>query len=556
VSGIALAFDGFDDSARAGGLFGSRGAEFSKPTGCNMNSISRGTPSVWAEQPVPEFSPLTHDVYADVCIVGAGIAGLSTGYLVARAGQRVVVLDDGPIGGGQTGQTTAHLSSALDDRYYELERLHGERGARLAAESHSAAIDRIESIVAEESINCDFERLDGYLFVPPQEPTDVLQREFEAARRAGLCVEHVARVPLADFDPGPGLRFLGQAQFHPLKYLRGLAQAILREGGRIYTPTHAQSIETGAFARIRTQDGPVVTAGSVVVATNTPINDLVAIHTKQAAYLTYAIGARVRGGTVPRALFWDTGPQSHGSPAPYHYLRVHRASPAEDILIVGGEDHRTGEAGDAGDPYARLERWTRERFPSIQQVEYRWSGQVLEPFDGLAFIGRNPGDKGNSFIVSGDSGHGMTYGTIAGILLTDMIMGRANPWADLYDPSRTMLRAPLAFATHTMQTAKNYTDWLTGGDVQTPTEIPAGSGAVVRRGWSKIAAYRDPEGTLHECSAVCPHLGCIVRWNDLDKMWDCPCHGSRFDPFGKVINGPANADLKESIPAGREGIRV
>src|SRR6266550_2974559 len=245
--------------------------------------------SVWMDTAeVPLESSLAERVSADVCIVGAGIAGMSTAYLLARERKSVVVLDDGPIGGGMTGRTTAHLVNALDDRYFELERLHGEEGARLAAESHTAAINVVDAIVDQESIKCEFERLDGYLFVPPHDSRKILDDELEAAHKAGLIdIEKVERVPWGSYDTGPALRFPRQAQFHPLKYLAGLAKAIKQKGGRIYTQSHAMTIEGGKQARIEIAGGGVVTAAAVVVATNPPVNDLIAIHTKQAPYQTY-----------------------------------------------------------------------------------------------------------------------------------------------------------------------------------------------------------------------------------------------------------------------------
>ena len=257
---------------------------------------------------VPEQPSLQKDTSANVCVVGAGIAGMTTAYLLAHQGKSVVVVDDGPIAGGQTQRTTAHLSNAIDDRYFEIERLHGERGACLVAESHTAAIERIEAIIRDEGIDCEFERVDGYLFVPPGESLEVLERELEAAHRVGLSsVERIERALLGSFDTGPCLRFPRQGQFHPLKYLTGLARSIQQKGGRIFTETHVDRIDGGLPARIKTRNGPVVTADAVVVATNTPINDLVAIHTKQAPYLTYVIGAAMPHGIIPKALYWDTG---------------------------------------------------------------------------------------------------------------------------------------------------------------------------------------------------------------------------------------------------------
>lgn len=509
-----------------------------------MPSDSGRTTSVWmATSTVPHFQPLTSDARADVCIIGGGVAGLSAAYMLAREGKSVIVLDDNAIGGGETGRTTGHLSSALDDRYQFLESAYGEACARLAYESHNAAIDRIEEICRLEGISCDFERLDGYLFLAPGHDPSLLEKERDSAHRAGFRdVEFAPRAPLGGFDTGKCLRFPRQAQFHALKYLGGLARAIQALGGTIHTGTHVSGIESGPQASVQTRNGPTVTADAVIVATNSPINDRVAIHTKQAAYRTYVLGLHVPVGSVFTGLYWDTLD-------PYHYVRLQHVrtadnSGASDVLIVGGEDHKTGQS-EAEDHFDSLEQWTREHFPMADRVEFRWSGQVIEPFDGLAFIGPNPGDESNVFVATGDSGHGLTHGTIAGMLLTDLIQGRDNPWATLYDPSRKMHRSLKDFVGENVNAAVHYAEWLTPGEVSTVDDIAPGQGAIMRSGLKKLAVYRDPDGEVHRYSAVCTHLGCIVHWNDTEKSWDCPCHGGRYDARGKVINGPPNHPLIE-----------
>lgn len=486
------------------------------------------------------LSPRLQDnVRTDVCIIGAGIAGLTTAYLLSQEGRSVVVLDDGPIGGGMTGRTTAHLTNAFDDRYLDVEKLHGEEGARLTAESHTAAIEKVNDIVRRENIDCDFERCDGFLFAVPPDTQELLDDELAATHRAGLTdVEKVARAPLDSFDTGPALRYPRQAQFHPLKYLNGLVRAISRDGGRLFGHTHATTIEGGENARVETAAGPVITCEAIVVATNTPVNDRVAIHTKQAPYVTYVIGASIPKGSVATGLYWDTLD-------PYHYVRV-QAVGDHDVLIVGGEDHKTGQESDCYERYGRLESWTRERFPQIGDIEFRWSGQVMEPVDYLAFIGRNPLDSDNVFIATGDSGQGMTHGTIAGMLLTDLIQDRENRWTDLYSPSRVTLRATPEFASENINVAAQYSDYVTAGDIKSEDELKPGQGAVMRHGLSKIAVYRDENGAIHKRSAVCPHLGCVVAWNACEKTWDCPCHGSRYSAEGRVYQGPANTDLSEN----------
>jgi len=481
-----------------------------------------------------EPAPLQASADVEVCVVGAGIAGLSTAYLLAREGRSVLVIDDGAVGSGETHHTTAHLSNALDDRYDHLERVIGREGAQLAAESHTAAIDRIESIVAAEAIDCDFERLDGYLVTPPGEPADVLKRERDAACRNGIAAELVEGVPIGSYDFGAALRFPGQGQFHPLKYVNGLARAVERLGGRVHCGNHATAIEGGARPKVETAQG-AIGARAVVVATNSPVSDRLAIHTKQAPYRTYAIGARVRSGALPHLLLWDTLD-------PYHYVRMQPGTNG-DYLIVGGEDHKTGQADDYAERFVRLEQWTRERFP-IEEVRLRWSGQVMEPDDGMAFIGRDPGSE-NVYVVTGDSGHGMTHATIAGMLITDLILGRENAWAKLYDPSRKPMHALGPFSRENANVARQYLDHLKRGEVRSEDDIGADEGAILRHGMHQQAIFRDSQGTLHRHSAVCTHLGCIVHWNPAAKSWDCPCHGSRYDPRdGSVLNGPAIDALK------------
>lgn len=487
----------------------------------------------------PAEPRLEQDIRTDVCIVGAGIAGITTAYFLTLEGRSVVVLDDGEIGGGMTGRTTAHLTNVFDDRYVEMEKMHGEDGARLIAASHTAAIDRIEEIVSREAIACGFERLDGFLFVPPGGSTKILDHELSAAQRAGLKVERVERAPIETFDTGTALRFFDQGQFHPLDYITGLMKAILRNGGQIFTHTHATKMEGGSGAKVAVDSGATVSCDAIVVATNTPVNDLVAIHTKQAPYTTYVIGLRVPARSITRALYWDT-------PDPYHYVRLQedKNDPSCEILIVGGEDHKTGQANDGARRYANLECWTRERFPQAGEIDFRWSGEVMEPADGIAFIGRNPLDADNVFIATGDSGQGMTHGTIAGILLTDMLQRRTNQWEDLYSPSRITLRALPEYAQENINVASQYTDLVTPGEIDSAEEVARGEGAVMREGLTKVAVYRDEAGTVHTISAICKHLGCVVAWNSSEKTWDCPCHGSRYDAHGKVYQGPANSNLE------------
>lgn len=509
-----------------------------------MQSDAGATHSLWMDTAEPpDFPPLRETaVRTNVCIVGAGIAGMSAAYMLTRAGKAVVVLDDGRIGSGETGRTTAHVTAALDDGFAEITRLHGEHGAKDAAESHMSAIQRIEAIVRLEDIDCDFERVDGYTFLAPGDDIKTLEEELEAARQAGFADAAIfQRAPLETFDTGAALRFPRQAQFHPLKYISGLARAVVRDGGKIYCGTKVTSVEDGQPCTVKTAGGQVILADDVIVATNSPVNDWMVMHTKQAPYRTYVVGLEVETGSIPHMLLWDTDD-------PYHYIRVHPAggdTAHQETLIVGGEDHKTGQAHDTEERFSRLERYAREHFPNAGRVKFRWSGQYMQPVDAMAFIGKNPGSDEHIYIVTGDSGNGMTHGTIGGMLLTDLIMQRDNPWTKLYDPSRISFKAAPEFAKENLNVAEQYAQYLTPGDVGSIDAIEPGSGAVIRRGIHKIAVYKDESGTVTQCSAVCTHLYCIVDWNDTEKSWDCPCHGSRFDPYGRVVSGPAVSDLQK-----------
>lgn len=316
--------------------------------------------------------------------------------------------------------------------------------------------------------------------------------------------------------------------------------AIHAGGGMVHCHTRASHFNEGNRGHIRTADGFTISANRFVIATNTPVNDWVVIHTKQAAYRTYVLGFDVPLGRVPTALYWD-------DQDPYHYVRLQqdpdRTSHGRDLLLVGGEDHKVGQLDDMAAPFRNLEQWTRERFPEVGAIEFRWSGQIMEPNDGLAFIGKNP-LQDSTYIATGDSGNGMTHGAIAGLLIRDLIMGRENEWETLYDPRRRSWSGVGDFVAENVNVAAQYEEWISAGDVEDAGEIAPGSGAVMRSGASKVAVYRDAEGQLHCMSAVCPHLGCIVRWNANERTWDCPCHGSRFDAHGDVVNGPANRGLE------------
>lgn len=515
------------------------------------------TLSLWeATVQIASNPKLTRNLSCDVAIVGAGLAGITSAYLLTRAGKKVVILDDGPTGGGETGRTTAHLTNEIDDRYYHIEFLHGEEGAKLAAQSQTKAIDLVERIVRDLHIDCNFERLNGYLFVERGESSDELKKELEAAHRSGLTdVELLPSVPSSTFSTGACLRFPNQAQFHPLKYLAALKKFIEENGGKIYNDSHVTEFGTSGGKDdtgivVKTSEGFSVSARAVIIATNTPVNDWVIMHTKQSAYRTYVVGFELPKGTLEKGLYWDTKD-------PYHYIRTcSDPEQGQDILIVGGEDHKTGQddadnQNASTEQFDKLEVWAKARFDALGRSVYEWSGQVMEPVDGLAFLGRNPKEK-NTYIITGDSGMGMTNCTAGAMIVSDLILGKENSWSALYDPARKTLKAASEYLKENLNVAAQFVDWVTPGDATMETVKPR-HGYIIREGLEKHAVYCDDVGKTHQFSAKCPHLGCVVQWNAVENTWDCPCHGSRFEPLGKVINGPALVGLAPITIASHKG---
>jgi glycine/D-amino acid oxidase-like deaminating enzyme/nitrite reductase/ring-hydroxylating ferredoxin subunit len=504
-----------------------------------MNVADEQTKSVWMDAGAIKASPLDGNKSADVVVIGAGIAGLSVAYELAARKLRVIVVDRGNIGLGMTARTTAHLATAFDDGYAELISERGLEAACTVYQSLGAAIDRVDQIQSDNGIDCDFQRLDGYLFPAPGRPDHELDDELNACRQVGVPVSDLQeRTALHSADQMRSLLFANQARFHPLKYLAGLAREISRRGGELCSNTAVESaLEGKAGVKVKTDRG-TLRAAHVVFATNSPIGGSVTLHTKQAPYRTYALAATLPRGSLSDALYWDTAD-------PYHYVRLQPHSEKSDLVIVGGEDHKAGETDDGEARVAALESWARERLPKMGKVTHRWSGQVMEPVDYVGFVGRNGGDQ-HRYIVTGDSGQGITNGVAGAMLISALICDGSSPWEEVYDPGRTMTKTMAGFLSENLTTLKNFAEYLTAGEIKAVGRLKPGQGGVFRSGLKKVAACRDSEGRLHLHSASCTHMGCIVHWNSLEQCWDCPCHGSHFAPDGSPLNGPAVSPLAKA----------
>ena len=507
-----------------------------------MNS---DTTSHWMRSaPLPVFPRLETDLTVDVVVVGGGLMGLTTAYLAQREGRRVAVLERGRCAAVDTGHTTAHVTAVTDASRGELIARFGRAGARAAWEAGMAALEQMERIVREEEIDCDWRRAAGYLHAP-LEPDAGVERareawfsgEAEEARSLGIDAAFHQAVPVVG---RPGVAFPNQALFHPLKYLASLAQRIVARGGQVFEQSAVEEIADEPL--VVTAAGHRVRCTHVVLATHNPIMGLAGIlgaalfQTKLALYSSYALGARIPRQAVSPVSFWDTA-------EPYHYLRIEPRG-EHDYAIFGGEDHKTGQVVHTGENYLRLEQSFRRLFPDAV-VDARWSGQVIETTDGLPYIGEL---VPHQFGGTGFSGNGMTFGTLAAMMAVDWIAGRTNPWQALLAPGRKKAAVATYVAENKDFPLHFLRDWIAPADRVALGEIARGEGRVISLNGHKVAAHRQEDGGLSLCSAVCTHLKCIVAWNEAERTWDCPCHGSRFTPSGDVISGPAEAPLPKIVP--------
>jgi glycine/D-amino acid oxidase-like deaminating enzyme/nitrite reductase/ring-hydroxylating ferredoxin subunit len=471
----------------------------------------------------------SRELMVDVAIVGGGVTGLTAAWLLKKAGRRVAVLEARELLSGTTGGTTAHLTQVVDTRYHELAARFGKEGARLVAESNGAAITLIERLVAELGADCGFERVPGYLYAETAEQLEALERELAAAVASGLSAVRDPKPPVP-FKVKGAMRVDRQAQVDPRGYLLPLAQRVMSGGSFVFQHTRVRAVHDGATCTLETESGQLVHAATVILATHSPINQVL-LQTKVAHSQSYVVSGPC--GPRPSALLWDLAD-------PYHYTRTQRTREGLQ-LIIGGEDHPTGQAFDTETALERLTDYAR-RWGLVP--DRCWSAQVVEPVDGLPFIGRNCGSK-NVYVATGYSGNGMTFGTIAAMVLTDLLLEQANPWAELYQATRikplasmpTFLEENVHFPIELLKTA------FESAEAKSIDDVAPDEGKVVSVRGKRVAVYRDPEGAVHAVSSICTHLGCRVRFNAAQRSWDCPCHGSRFGVEGQVLDGPATKPL-------------
>jgi glycine/D-amino acid oxidase-like deaminating enzyme/nitrite reductase/ring-hydroxylating ferredoxin subunit len=500
-----------------------------------MQSLTGKPISYWIDSTSDtSFPTLSSEITVDVAIVGGGIAGLTAAMLLKKAGKTVAVIESKKMAAGSSGYTTAKVTSLHQLIYADLLNHLGLDKARVYAESNQAALEQVAKFVEQEKIDCDFSRRSAYTFSESESGLKQIEAEVEAALKLGLPASFVQETSLP-FEIAGAVKFDHQAQFHPRKYLLHLAQCIQGDGSFVFEDIRVLNVEEEPTGCRVITNSHVVTAQEVIITTHLPILDSGLFFAKTYPKRSYIVGARIEPDKAPEGMFIGSGEG---------YFSI-RTTPDRDglLLLVGGGGHKVGEVTKTEAQYQQVEDFARARF-GIDTFDYRWSNQDMVSFDQLPYIGKLTPLSNHTYVATGFSLWGMTNGTLSGMLLSDRILGIHNAWADLYDSTRV---TPFVTPTGIKQTISVGMHWvgdrLKGLGTSALSEVAAGEGQLVTIDGEKLGAYRDEQGVIHAVSAVCPHLGCIVAWNSAEKSWDCPCHGSRFDCDGGVIDGPAVKDL-------------
>jgi glycine/D-amino acid oxidase-like deaminating enzyme/nitrite reductase/ring-hydroxylating ferredoxin subunit len=490
--------------------------------------------SLWMDTaPGPDRSATPLPGSADVVVLGAGIAGLTTAHLLAKAGRSVVVVEAAAVAGGVSGHTTAKVTAQHAIKYDPLTRRHGADAAARYGAAQTAALEWIATNDAELGIDCDFSRQDSYVYTADPSQVDHLKREADAAERAGLPASFVTEIPLG-VPAVVAVRFSGQAQFHPRRWLLGLAEHIEQDGGRIVEGVRAEAIDEFGGPVVHTSHGDIQ-ARDVVVATHYPIFDRGLFFTRLDPVRDLVVAGPVAHNATPQGMYLEA--RTHRSVRAYVNEGLPRA-------VVGGEHYRVGESVDVELRYRHLAHWAREHI-GVNRVSHRWSAHDLSTVDLIPYVGRYHVAARHLWVATGFGQWGMTGGTAAGLLLRDLILGEDNPDAALFDPNRFDLWSTGSLVGNNITVAKH----LIGDHIEAlrdsvgPDLLAPGEATVTRAGGAMVAAYRTDDGRLHTVGAHCTHLGCLVAFNNAEKSWDCPCHGSRFDVDGSVLHGPATRPL-------------
>jgi glycine/D-amino acid oxidase-like deaminating enzyme/nitrite reductase/ring-hydroxylating ferredoxin subunit len=495
--------------------------------------------SLWLETtPETTYPRLEGKVEVDVVVVGAGITGVMTAWLLKQEGRRVALVDMLRVGEGTTGYTTAKLTVGHNLIYADLLKKHGQETARAYAASNQWAIERLEEVVSSQEIECDWERASNYVYTENQERMSDLREEVEAARRVGVSAELTTETDLP-FPVLGAVRIDAQAQFHPQKFLQGLAAQIDDDDSHVFEQTRVTDVRSGDDCVVSTdQSRDVLRGRHVVLATHLPFLDRGLFFAKAHPQKSYAVAAQIAKSHAPLGMYIS-------AEQPTRSVRSTPGPNGSRFLIVGGEGHKPGRDDDTRRRYKTLESFLKDHFDA-REIEHLWSTHDYVPLDQLPYIGRLRRSDERLLVATGFAKWGLTKGVVAAGIVTDTILDRANPWAAVYDAKRLSLKN--SAAKFVAENAK-VGSWFIGDRVRLRggrddlNALEPGDGTVARIGGRHLAVHRDDEGRLHACSARCTHLGCLVGWNRADRTWECPCHGSQFGADGALLQGPATAPL-------------
>lgn len=495
------------------------------------------TQAIWSAHSDPKkFPQLSSDLTVDVAIVGGGITGITAATLLAKAGKRVAVLEALEVGKGTTGSSTGNLYSPVGTGLNQIASKHNEKTLKEVVASRTSAIETIEHWIKALNIDCEYENVPWHLFTTTEDQTQDkwIQKELDTAQEAGLIVQNTPTPGFPLSNVSKIVTVAGQAQFNPLKYVQGLAAGLPTENCQVFENTKVINVEDGDPCTVHTSQG-TVKAKQVIMATHSP-KGVYAVHTAMEPYREFALAVRLKGNLPPPGIYWHMVSSDMYSIRPY-------SNESGNYLIVLGQSIKVGNKRNTAENFEAVSHYLKSHF-DVDKIEYSWAAQNYKPADHLPYIGTSPMEK-NIFIATGFAADGLVYGTLAAMIISAEILGEDNKWSELYDPKRfTPLASAPQFIKENVDVVKHLLkDYLSYGEVDSIKEIKPGEGKTIKLDGEHIAAYRDDQGQLHLVSAICTHMGCVVHWNNGERTWDCPCHGSRFSVKGEVLEGPAYGNL-------------
>jgi glycine/D-amino acid oxidase-like deaminating enzyme/nitrite reductase/ring-hydroxylating ferredoxin subunit len=487
--------------------------------------------SLWLDGAKPTgYAPLAGALDVDVAVIGGGITGLTTALLLKRDGAKVAVIEAREVGSGVTGCTTAKVSALQGTVYDTIRKRHGTEGTSAYAEASLGGVELVAQLADEEGIDCDLERRDAFTYAASESERSSVEDEHEAAREAGLKVDLVDDID-TPFSTNGAVRLADQLQLQPVEYVRGLARAVHGDGCHVLEATRVKRVEAGDPCRLHTENG-TVTARQVVDAAHYPLLDRGLFFARLEPMRSYCIAARLRDAAPPQGMSISAGSTTR-SLRSYH-----------DLMIVGGEGHAAGARQARPERFGKLEEFARRHW-DVVEVTHRWSAQDPVPWDHMPVIGAYHPRSSHLFVASGFMKWGLSGGSFAARILSDLIAGRENPWAERFTPNRVGARGLPKVAQLGAKFAIDAVgDRVLPAEAADASEVPRGEARVIRDGLGKTGVYRDESGTAYAVSMRCTHLGCLVRFNGAERSWDCPCHGSRFGVDGAVLEGPATEPLQ------------